>query len=303
MDFYNTIKNLDLNQIKELVSLKIAEARYHSYYTSRRFIGVDCDINPSVTLNGEKELDSQAMWNGFIPEDVKLIYSFVPNEDGYTVNNGCYYYIDDDEYLYQFAEYISKKNISNELDFLTNVLSFVDNYFNDIKTNNIHRQQMHSPLMTQDGRFIEPKKHRFLDFKGANNAECSEYSAMVQNILSIFGFYTLYFTGSIASNYANGGHAFNFTFVNGMPCVLDFALPVEVYSLDGVVKDKVPFIGVVNSFNNNILKKHIFEQIPFDFADYYYLEMNNQLMMVSSGKERHYIVGNVEYYNEKKKVK
>lgn len=299
MDFYYMIKKLSDDQVKELISFKIDELRYKSYQIPKRFIGVDCDINPSLSINGEIDFDSQTMWQGFIPEDVKIIYSFVKNEEGYTVNNGCYYYVDNYEYLYEFAEYIKGQDIKDEMDFLNHVYMFIDNYFYNLKTNYVHRKIMHSSLMDVNGKYIKTnKKHSFLDFKGSNNAECSEYSVIVQNILSIFDYQTIYFGGSVASPKGIGGHAFNFSIIENKPCIIDFTIPVNIYSWDGVLVGKSPFLGVINDFNPKTMTRHAIEHIPYDFSDYYMMEINKVLTMFPTNEERHYVIGNIEYYNE-----
>ncbi len=301
MDFYNTIKNLDDEQIKELISLKIDKLTYQSYVFPNRFIGIDCDINPKRNFYGEVESKSQSVWQGFIPKDVRIIYSFLPNEEGYTVNNGCYYYIDDDTYLYEFAKYIKRKEIKSEFEFLTHVYNFIENYFYGLIPHDYTREQMHHPLLGADGKCIEPTSgHHFLDFKAANNAMCSEYSAMAQNILSIFDYTMIYFCGAVKSNVGCGGHVFNFGLVNSNPCIMDFTIPVEVFSLNNEPSYYSPFLGPVKDYSNETFKKHFFNQIPYDFNDYHYVETSNQFNMIADGNQRHYVIGNISYYKTEK---
>ena len=301
MDFYYMIKNLEEEQINELISLKISELTYKAEQIPRRFIGVNCGINPTITLDGEVEHDSQAIWQGFIPEDVKIIYSFLPNEDGYTVNNGCYYYMDKHDYIYEFAKYIKRQNITDEIDFLTCVYKFIDNYFNGLVVKEeTTREEMHKPLFDKNGKYIEPSTgHLFSDFKGSNNAMCSEYSAMAQNILSVFDYTMLYLSGSVNSPSGKGGHAYNLSLVKEVPCIIDFTIPVETYSLDDGIIDYSPFLGPIDDFSPESLRAHINGHQPFNFIDYYYLITKNGYSMITTGKERDYVVSDVEYYNEK----
>jgi len=301
MDFYYMIRDLDEEQIDELISLRIDELTYKAAKIPRRFIGVDCGVNPDVSFAGEIEHDSQALWQGFIPEDVKIIYSFLPNKDGYTVNNGCYYYIDNHDYIYEFAKYIKNQKITDEIAFLTYVYRFIDNYFNSLTAKEeLTRQQMHQPLIDENGRYIEPTMgHLFSEFKASNNAMCSEYSAMAQNILSVFDYPMIYLSGSINSPDGKGGHAYNLTIVKKMPCIVDFTLPVEVYSLAGGVIEYSPFLGPIDNFSTETLRKHAIDCIPFDFVDYYYLRAENGFSLITTGQKRHYIIRDVEYYNEK----
>ncbi len=300
MDFYYMIRDLDDEQIKELLSLRINKARYQAKVFQRRYIGVNCGINPTFDLNGEQILDSQSIWQGFIPEDVRIIYSFIYDKNGYTVNNGCYYYVDDQEYLYEFARYIKKIEIHDEIEFLTYVYQFISNYFRGITNQSRHRSAMNQPLIDSEGKNVEPTMgHHFSDFKGANNAECSEYSVMAQNILSIFGYKTIYCEGSVNTIYGKGGHAFNVMIINSQPCIIDFKIPVEIYALDSGEISMSPFIGAINSFSIESLRQHLLRQIPYDFIDYYYLKTNDNIHMISNGAKRNYIAGNLEYYKEK----
>lgn len=301
MDFYNIIKNLDDEQIKELISFKVAELTYKSKVFPNRFIGIDCDINPKRDFYGEVESKSQSVWQGFIPKDVKIIYSFVPNEEGYTVNNGCYYYIDDDTYIYEFAKYIKDKEVKSEIDFLTHVYNFIENYFYGLTIHDYTREQMHHPLLRADGKYLESSSgHRFLDFKDANNAMCSEYSAMAQNILSVFGYTMIYFCGAVKTSVGTGGHVFNFGLVDSNPCIIDFTIPVKAYSLNNRRFYYSPFLGPVKDYNSETFKNHFFNQIPYDFNDYNYVETSNQFSMIADGNTRHYVIGNISYFKNAK---
>ena len=299
MDFYNTIKNLDDEQIRELISFKIDEARYRSQAFTSRFIGVDCDINPTLSIDGEVEPDSQCMWQGFIPEDVKIIYSFIKDKDGYTVNNGCYYYVKDHDYLYEFAKYIKDKDIKKESEFLCHVYNFIENYFYSLTRHDQERMAMHRPLLDKEGRYIPPtSEHLFSDFKNSNSALCSEYSVMAQNILSIFGYVMIYFGGSVNSPTGKGGHAFNFTLVGETPCIVDFTIPVNVYNLEGRIIRQSPFLGAINDFTTETLKRHISEHEPYDFKEYFSVDMGFKEKLYPNGKNRTYVIGNVEVFNK-----
>ena len=229
---------------------------------------------------------------------VKIIYSYVLDSNGYTVNNGCYYYITDHEYIYEFAKYIQQERIIDEIDFLTHVFKFINYYFFSFKTRNISREQMHQPPLNKYGRYIRPTMtHRFLDFKEANNAECSEFSVMAQNILSIFGFKMLFFNGSVNSIYGNGGHAFNLALINKVPCIIDFYIPSKVYKIDGKLSTYSPFLGVINGYSTTSLRRHLLNKIPYYFPDYSYLKINDSYIMISNGENRKYTVGDVECHD------
>ena len=202
MDFYYMIKNLSSDQTRELVSFKIDEQTYRARVFPNRFIGVDCDINPKLDFYGEIESNSQYLWQGFIPKDVRIIYSCEGDSNGFAVNNGCYYYIDNDEYIYEFCEYIKQIDLKNTLDFFLHLRLFIDRYFYNLKNDGVPRQEYHKPIVDLHEQNIPRKDgHRFLDFKDANNAECSEYSAMAENILSIFGYQTIFLDGSVKTNW------------------------------------------------------------------------------------------------------
>ncbi len=300
MNFYYMIRNLSNEQIKELLSLKIDELKYYASAYKERFIGIDCDINPLLEMGGEQKLNSQAIWQGFIPEDVKIIYSFLPNKNGFTTNNGCYYYIDNHDYLYEFALYIKEQEIKDSLDFLKHVYTFIDDYFFSLDTYNKTRMEMHQPFLNSNGRYITPSTgHHLSDFKGKNNAKCSEYSAIAENILSVFGYKTIYLGGAVNTKYGSGGHAFNLAVIDNIPCILDFTIPVETYDFQGKIIEISPFLGVITDFNQETLHNHIYDYIPYEFDDYEYLVIGDTTIMINNNSTRSYIAGKVEYYNQK----
>jgi len=300
MDFYNMLKTLDENQIRELISFKIDEASYKSKINGERYIGVDCGANPNITLNGPQEEKSKAMWYGFIPADVKIVYSFIPNAQGFTVNDGRYYYLDDDSYIYDFALYIKDKEVHNYLEFLDYVWLFIETYFYNLRIPTNTRNEMFCPL-TKDGTWYhEPTtKHSIKNFKGQNNAECSEYSALAQNILTVFGYQTLYFGGAVSSTYGNGGHAFNISVIEGTAFLLDFTIPVTTFDLKGNEISRSPFLGIIRNFSSDLLVKNTDESIPFEFPDYEFYLLNDKTIYHELDTKRQYIIGKINYFDLK----
>ena len=300
MDFYYMIKNLSSDQTRELVSFKIDEQTYRARVFPNRFIGVDCDINPKLDFYGEIESNSQYLWQGFIPKDVRIIYSCEGDSNGFAVNNGCYYYIDNDEYIYEFFEYIKQIDLKNTLDFFLHLRLFIDRYFYNLKNDGVPRQEYHKPIVDLHEQNIPRKDgHRFLDFKDANNAECSEYSAMAENILSIFGYQTIFLDGSVKTNWEKGGHSFNLVIVNNKVFIVDFHIPIDIIDINHNLLNQAPFMGHIQYYDLESLRNHILNKQPFSFDDYTIMELNSTNYRLLLDVKREYIAGNAEYYDEK----
>lgn len=298
MDFFNQIKNLDDEQLKELISLKIDEQTYKASVNQKRFIGIDCGINPEYSLTEETEKDNKAMWFGYIPKDVKIIYSFTQNSKGYTINNGGYYYMDD-SVVYEFALYARDKKANNYLEFLDIIWSFVDQYFNNLMIPLNSRSEMLSPLLRDENWYFEPLiEHTIKTFKGRNNAMCSEYTAIVQNILTVFGYQSMYFVGSVQCDFAAGPHAFNIALIEGHPLLLDYTLPVPTYDLNNNLVATSPYLGIIRNFSVDKLITSTKDDDPLDFPEYDFYLLNGKEQYHELNTRRYYAIGNVTFFEK-----
>ena len=267
-------------------------------------LGVDCSINREYNGLEEAEHNSKAMWAGFIREDVKIVYKFVKDEANFTVNDGCYYYMDDYKYIYDFSKYIANKNINNDYEFLDLVLEFLDKYLYKEFAKEESDIYMYPLVYDTNGRAISDSgKHSIEDFYNANKAQCSEYSAMASNILSTFGYNVLYLGGSVNSTAGSGGHAFNIAILDDGYAIIDFSLPVINCNIEGKVTKASPFIGMLEEDSMNYISICAINHDEIELTDYEIVHFGNSKLYMSTNNNRYYVIGNVNYYDDKKYTK
>lgn len=267
-------------------------------------LGVDCSINPEFDGLEEVVHNTKAMWAGFLRDDVKIVYKFIKDDNGYTVNEGCYYYMDDNKYLYDFGEYIKDKKIENDYEFLDCIIKFLDSYlYNelDIAKNDT---DVYPIIYDSRNRVIDSiGRHSISDFYSDNSAQCSEYSAMASNILSVFGYDVLYLGGSVNCKSGSGGHAYNIAILDDGYAIIDFSVPVSKSDITGNIIGCSPFIGFLEEDSMGYISSFAISHEPIDLTDYEIVRLTDNDLFISNGDKRHYVIGNVNYYDNKKYVK
>ncbi len=301
MTGYNMIKEYP-DDTEEVTSYLIDEAITLSKRLNNNNIvlGVDCGVDREYDGLEEVEHNSKAMWAGFIREEVKIVYKFVKDEQGFTINDGCYYYMDDYKYIYDFSEYIKNKKINNDYQFLDYVLEFLDNYLYKNLERNKSDLEMYPILYDVNGISVgDYNNHSIEDFYDASSAQCSEYSAMATNILSTFGYNVLYLGGSVKSNEGSGGHAFNIVILDDGYAIVDFSLPVVNCDINGKVTKTSPFIGILPEDSMNYISDKAINHEEIELVDYEIVHFGDEVLYMATNNNRCYVIGNVEYYNNK----
>ena len=275
----------------------------HKINNNTLVIGVDCSVNPEFMGMEEVVHNTKSMWAGFIRDDVKVVYKFIKNNDGYTVNEGCYYYMKDNQYLYDFASFIIDKDINNDYEFMDLVLAFLDGYlYNSVFVNNDDTKR-YPLLYDSSGRVIsDSHNHSIADFYNDNSAQCSEYSAMASNILSTFGYNVLYLGGSVNTDQGKGGHAYNIAILDDGYAVLDFSIPVSKRDYLGNAIGVSPFIGFLEEDSMNYISDRAINRDVMNLTDYEII-CYNEPIYISFGKERQYVIGNVNCFDRIKQNK
>ncbi len=262
-------------------------------------LGVDCSVNPEFNGLEEASHKTKAMWAGYLRDDVKIVYKFIKDEDGYTVNGGCYYYMDDNKYLYDFGEYIKDKEVNDDYEFLEHVMLFLDNYLYDEFKAATSDTEVYPLIYNKEGKVInEIGNHSISDFYRDSSAQCSEYSAMASNILSAFGYNVLYLGGSIKSDSGSGGHAYNIAILDEGFAIVDFSLPIMKTSIEGKVIGTSPFIGFLEENSMDYISEFALNHEPIELTDYEMLCFGDSKLYINKGDNRYYVIGNVNYFDE-----
>ena len=285
--------------IKLIINHYIKKALKDSNYMNELTdtIGFHSEINkvfPIITdLNDDVELtiSNQSLWFGFIPKDIKIVYFFeIINNT--CANQGYYYYLNDYNYLYDFANYIKNKKIINDISFLAYVHKFVYKYFSTFNKY-IDRESLHHLILDSNEKFYKPiKEHNITDFKNRGAAMCSEYSALVQNILSVFGYQTTYIHGEIdKDNEKQCCHAFNLAVIDNMYSIIDSSIPIECFDIHNNSKT-FPFIFCLNDFDDDDLEDFLLGNKELLLEDMDVYEDNNDYYTFGNNKQRVYRTDN-----------
>ena len=299
----NDIRNTD--DICSYIDAAIKELKgvVKKFNPSENFLGVNVPLNKKFDLeNNDNYLIGNFYWYSFIDSDVKVIYGFSIDENSSVCNDGLYYYIDDNEYLYDFARFIKDKEIGNDFDFLCYVKEFLDNYFNDISNVNLlSREERNKTFINSNGKNINPIKRSNRGFYQSNIAMCTEYATMGLNILGVFGYSSLVLIGSLDFDKEEIGHAYNIVAMDNGVYLVDMASSVIVTDLDGNLLDEVPFYKELTEEElQNILDKK--EPISLNNVFYIYFGENN--FKFEEDRQRTYRVSNMvlkDSFKNKKK--
>lgn len=231
---------------------------------------------------------SNHLFKGFIPLNTRIKYSNLSIED---------YGMQTTDYMYEFAHFIKKYNINTKGALIHNLEYYINSYFG--MPGNGDREQIFNEVAwntttTDEEYFAALENNKLGDLKDKGAAQCTERSALAQQILSLFGTESYYCMGCVDLGNYQEGHCFNIVKRKNDYAVLDYSCPVTSFNREGSVKGYYPFVGTLSNeeflefTNNGIIK---------DFENYEFIEGKR----ISTKGERLYVVGAFEI--DKKKIK
>ena len=234
-------------------------------FNRKNYLGRDVGINPKREVIAADDLginmfDVNTRWVGYIPNNIKVVYYRI-SDHGYLYNDGGYYYMGDEDYLYEFAEWISDQDVTDDMNLILLVDQFVHKYF-DNNIDPVTREIRHQLLYDKNGDGIPPTvEHQLSDFKGIGAGLCSEYAVMGQNIMTIFGLETELIFGD--------KHAFNIYFEkNGEVNVVDFKQRVNVYDMNQRLSAILPFVEPIDGYDDNLYSEFLSGAKSLSFPNY-----------------------------------
>lgn len=310
MDFLEQIRNLDDEEIKKVVKRKIEELE-KSKHNDPKEIGFIVDKDPtafeSFEIDGVKcfELGMNCFHPGYIKKGTKIIYGLSYDNNAQARNEGAYYYLDDEEYLYEFCKYIKDKDIVNEYELFDYILLFLRSYFGVIEDRS--RSDMFKLIWQDEKRLFSPvKEHSIKDFKGKGNALCTEYSVTSQNILSLFGIEAYLFIGNERLDDEKGScHAFNMISFNEsdtgeeVNALIDFSTPVNIFDINFNVTGVSPYITYLSEFNEEFVEDFLYHNRNVTAEDYAYYIIGDSMLNVAYERNRTYYIDSMVYSEEK----
>ena len=297
MDFLTQIQSIPEEELESFVKTRIAELEAISREKSPQV-----DTIGYLVENQQKQheysregayykvkLGMRVYYKYFIRKDTKMTYGIMYGKNGMAGNDGNYYYMDDQDYLIDFCRYIQQKDIIDEYELLGYMRDFLKKYFGIFEV--VNRDNMHSMLLDTD---LNPypliQEHSIRDFKGKGNALCSEYAAMAQNLMQLFGLDSAILIGKFhVDGKEPGPHSFNIvsledeeTGIRGH-AVVDFINPVKVYDLSFAEAGAEPFIAPIPGYDDTFIDRFIRGEANLCFSDYaYYILGDNMIKLILS---------------------
>lgn len=234
-EFRDTILNADDERAKEIIDSRIA------------LLEASCDKADEIGVDRAM----QHIHRGYIGSETRVRFQ------GGIAEIGSEYRLRNTDYLYEAIAHLrrNKEQINNGLQLFYNVESYLDSYFGipdlsagDQRMNIINEKAgLSNPELTDDEFFAAIDEIDISYFKGEHVAQCSERTAMAQNIISLFGYETYYVNGGVSIDGNREAHAYNVIADNaGKKKIMDFSVASNL-AYHGSVWN-VPTQGRVDDF-------------------------------------------------------
>ena len=227
----------------------------------------------------------KSIFKGFIPLKTRIKYANFNLED---------YGMETTDFLYEFAHFIKKNQINHKGAFIYSLEYFINQYFGypgQVERETIFHDIAWQTTTTDEDFFKALRDNKIGDLKGKGAAQCTERSALAQQILSLFGIESYYCMGCVDWSDKQEAHCFNIVKRKNDYALLDYSIPVTSYHTDGSMKAFCPFIGTltneefVDFIQNGMIK----------FFDDYYLKDGK---FEKNHSQRFYVVGKYEIEKE-----
>ena len=302
MNFYEELKDMTDEEIEKHLSYEIYNLENRSKQNNDGdVIGYNVPYNPTgIDLLRKEEfaipIKLRCFYGGYVPKGTKVVYGFASDINGSFANEGRYYIVDDDSYIYDFCKYIKDIDIKSEGDLFRHILTFLKTYLGGIP--NRSRDEMFQMVLKNDKIYHDPiNEHKLSDFKHKGNAMCSEYTIMANNILSVFGFDSYVIMGHEKDIRGVEGHAFNFvSYTNEkyerVDVLMDFFNDVDIYDVSFNKLGSCPYIRDLDDLNNEFVYEFINSKRHIVDNEYCIMVIGKSLFEVLFDRTRDYFIQN-----------
>ena len=252
------------------------------------YLGDRIGYNPRFIIGEEDAYESNNVWNGYIPKGTKVVYARFKDElVSQFTNNGYYYFMDDDSYVYDFFQFIKdEKDIEDDYDIIVTVHKFIEERFAKY-VNPRNREIMHHLLYKDDTTFYAPvREHGFTDFYYNGSAKCTEMAIMGQNLLSLLNIEVIYVN--------DFNHAYNIYIPRGdsedanNAYVIDFGNFVPCFDINLNYIGKIPFFGKIKDYTPEMFEEIFEGKKRITFPNYIIMRINNTTFEMACGEKRDY---------------
>ena len=300
MDYYYALKNLKDSEIDSFVKDRLESLEEESKNKSH-FLGYQLGESQRSSYMEDinnHAIDIRCFHKGYLKKGTKIVFGLSITENLDTSNRGNYYYLNDQQYFYDFCHFIKNYDIYDEFQLFDLILVFLKQYFGINKK--CSRQQMFNILYDENGQAYPLNvEHDINWFKSMGNAMCSEYTVMAQNILSFLGFdvYAVIGQDKIGDNPADN-HAYNMISIledgNDEPTnmLIDFFNSVDTFDINYNKLDESPFIGYLDEFDDNFVHSFVAGDKELHFQDYSFYKIGDVYVQLGLDRERKYYIGN-----------
>lgn len=211
----------------------------------------------------EMRLTARNIGFGFISNKSSVQFS----EFHYDMNLGLgsIYGMRATDYFYEFFDFLAHHQLHSKQDVILFVSSFLKDYFAEREGKTADRELLFDDICRQLDNMSDDKERFFrnrnawLDigiFKNRSAAECTEFSAIAQNLLSFCDIDVCYVSGHMKTSLTDEDHAFNIFKYNDEFYLLDSTNPICLFDEKGNLTGfksyicKVPYDKVVDFIKN-----------------------------------------------------
>lgn len=251
MDLLQRILKCDEDKVDVIINEAIQQANYNSKKVEK--LGF-LDYGKSNNL-----------FKGFIPLETRIKYSSLNMED---------YGMGSTDFIYDFAHFVRKYNLNNKGAIVFNLEYFINSYFGYPGKNNretIFNDIAWQTTETDEEYFAALQNNKIGALKGKGAAECTERSAVAQQILSLFRTECYYCIGCVDLGERQETHCFNIVKRKDDYALVDYSATVTSFNQDKSVKVFYPFVG---EMSNEEFLDFVNNQTLKSFDNYYYVNGN-----------------------------
>lgn len=178
------------------------------------------------------------IFKGFIPLNARIKYSNCAMET---------YSMQTTDFFYEFADFLRKNNIVEKKDLIFKLFDFINEYFG-VDGKGGSRQFIFNEIAwattTTDEEYFEAlENNKIGDLKGQGVAECTERSAVAQQILSLFGIESYYCIGCVDYNGVQEPHCYNIVKRWNDYVLVDYSCPSYKYTKQGKFIGFNPYVA------------------------------------------------------------
>ena len=220
-------------------------------------------------------IDTNSIMTGFISN--KSSVKFSDYHFDMNIGLGSIYEMKADDYFYEFIDFLVERNYELKKDAIRYVSSFLQRYFDERGKKDYSREVIFDDIWNKLAKMYDEDIEKFnrckpnwLDigvFKGLSAAECTEYAALTQNLLTFCDIDCCYVSGHMKNKESNEDHAFNTYKLDEEYYLIDPANPICLFDEQGNYAGCTAYTFKVDAtkLSNFMLNKEPIEYIRLNY--------------------------------------